>query len=277
MRPTWPSLKKHSTPRRNPWNTLVNASIKGGLGFCALISLLTTLGIIFVLAKETFAFLQVVPLWDFLLGTRWNPLLDPQSFGVLPLLSGTMLIMVGAALIALPLGLTTAIYLSEFAAPTTRSFIKPTLEILAGIPTIVYGYFALTFITPLLKHIFPSIEIFNALSGAIVVGIMILPMISSLCDDAFHAVPKGLKEGGYALGATSFEVIWQVIIPHASSRILAAFILALSRAIGETMAVTLAAGSNPQLALNPLESIQTMTAYIVQVSLGTLRPGASST
>ena len=229
---------------------------------------MTTITIIGILAKESFSFFQKVPLSDFLLGIRWEPLLEPKSFGVLPLLCGTGLVMVGSALIALPMGLFTAVYLSEYASDKGRSLIKPILEILAGIPTIVYGYFALTFITPILHKIFPSIEIFNALSASIVVGIMILPMVSSLCDDAFAATPKSLKEGGYALGATSFEVIFQVIMPYSSSRIFASFILALSRAIGETMAVTLAAGANPRFTLNPLESIQTMTAYIVQVSLG---------
>ena len=233
-----------------------------------MVSLLTTLTIIIILAKESFQFFQEVPLSDFLLGTRWEPFLEPKSFGVLPLLSGTLLIMVGAAAIALPMGLITAVFLSEYSSQKIRSIIKPILEILAGIPTIVYGHFALTFITPALKNVFPNIEIFNALSGSIVVGIMILPMVSSLCDDAFQATPKELKEGGYAMGATSFEVIGQVVIPYASSRILASFILALSRAIGETMAVTLAAGANPRFTFNPFESIQTMTAYIVQVSLG---------
>ncbi|MCO4794463.1 MAG: phosphate ABC transporter permease subunit PstC [Bacteriovoracaceae bacterium] len=231
-------------------------------------SILTTIGIILVLSTETIEFFgQVSPL-DFLFGTKWEPLLEPKSFGVLPLVSGTLMIMVGSGLIAIPIGLFTAVYLSEYSSFRTRQIIKPVLEILAGIPTIVYGYFALTFITPVLKNIFPDIEVFNALSGAIVVGIMILPMVSSLCDDAFQGVPRQLKDGGYALGATSFEVIGQVVIPAAASRIMAAFILALSRAIGETMAVTLAAGATPIFRVNPLESIQTMTAYIVQVSLG---------
>ena len=263
------NLKRHPiSSSKGLWNATKNNLIHGGLGLCTLISLLTTLVIIFILGKESFLFFQEVPLSDFLFGTRWEPLLEPKSFGVLPLLSGTLLIMVGSAAIALPMGLVTAIFLSEYASKKIRSIIKPILEILAGIPTIVYGHFALTFITPALRYIFPSIEIFNALSGSIVVGIMILPMVSSLCDDAFQATPKGLKEGGYALGATSCEVISQVVVPHASSRILASFILALSRAIGETMAVTLAAGANPRFTFSAFESIQTMTAYIVQVSLG---------
>ncbi len=238
------------------------------MGACALLSVLTTLGILIVLAKESLQFFSEVPVFEFLFGTRWEPLVEPKSFGVLPLVSGTLMIMLGSGVIAIPLGLLTAVYLSEFASKKTRSIIKPILEILAGIPTIVYGFFALTFITPLLKLIFPETEVFNALSGCIVVGIMILPMVSSLCDDAFHGISKSLKMGGFALGATSYEVVTQIQLPAAASRILAAFILALSRAIGETMAVTLASGANPRFTFNPLESIQTMTAYIVQVSLG---------
>jgi phosphate transport system permease protein len=187
---------------------------------------------------------------------------------VLPLVAGTMLIVVGAALVALPLGLGSAIYMSEYASQKTRNWLKPILEILAGIPTVVYGYFALTFITPILKSIIPQTQIFNAANGSIVVGIMVLPMVASLCDDALRAVPSSLREGGFALGATRMEVSTRVVLPGALSGVLASFILAASRAIGETMAVTLAAGATPKLTLNPLESIQTMTAYIVQVSLG---------
>ncbi len=246
----------------------IEYTVRGALGLCALVTLITTVGIILVLGSETIPFFKEVPITDFLFGTKWAPLLEPKSFGVLPLVTGTGLIMVGSAFIALPVGITTAVYLSEFSSQKMRSIIKPILEVLAGIPTIVYGYFALTFITPILKIIIPSTEVFNAASGAIVVGIMVLPMVASLCDDAFQSVPKALKEGGYALGATSYEVIGQVIVPHSASRILAAFILALSRAIGETMAVTLAAGANAQFSFNPLQSVQTMTAYIVQVSMG---------
>ncbi len=247
---------------------IIEFLVRGALGICALVTLITTIGIVLVLGSETIPFFEEVSITDFLFGTRWTPLLEPKSFGVLPLVSGTGMIMLGSAFIALPVGITTAVYLSEFSSLKMRAVIKPVLEVLAGIPTIVYGYFALTFITPILKIIFPQTEVFNAASGAIVVGIMVLPMVASLCDDAFQSVPKALKEGGYALGATSFEVIGQVIIPHSASRILAAFILALSRAIGETMAVTLASGANAQFTFSPLQSIQTMTAYIVQVSLG---------
>ena len=185
-----------------------------------------------------------------------------------PLVIGTMMIVIGSSLISIPIGLITAIFISEYASPLSKKILKPILEILAGIPTVVYGYFALTVITPFLKNIFPEIEVFNALSGSIVVGVMVLPMICSLCDDAFSDLPRSLKEGGYALGATSFEVITKITIPAALPRIISAFILAISRAIGETMAVVLAAGATPTMSTSPLSSIQTMTSYIVQVSLG---------
>jgi phosphate transport system permease protein len=248
-------------------------SIGGVLLFCTLISVLTTIGVVIVLASESADFFREVPLHEFLFGTRWTPLLEPRSFGVLPLVAGTLLIVVGAAFVALPLGLGSAIYMSEYASQKTRNWLKPILEILAGVPTVVYGYFALTFITPILKAILPQTQIFNAASGSIVVGIMVLPMVASLCDDALRAVPNSLREGGFALGATRMEVSTRVVLPGALSGVLAAFILAASRAIGETMAVTLAAGATPKLTLNPLESIQTMTAYIVQVSLGDTQQG----
>ena len=235
---------------------------------CSYLSILTTVLIIYILATESFQFFKQIPITDFLFGTHWEPLLEPKSFGVLPLLFGTLLIVIGSALISIPLGLIIAIYLSQYASSKARRIIKPILEILAGIPTVVYGYFALTFITPIIRIIFPEAEIFNALSGSIVVGIMILPMVASLCDDALQAVPKSLKQGGYELGTTSFEVIKGILIPSAFSGIISSFVLAVSRAFGETMAVTLAAGATPRFTINPLESIQTMTAYIVQVSLG---------
>lgn len=244
------------------------SAVRWLLLLCALVSVLTTVGIVGVLVRETVAFTQDVSPWKFLFGTRWTPLLEPRSFGVLPLVAGTALIVIGAGLVALPPGLATAIYLSEYASPRFRTAVKPALEILAGIPTVVYGYFALTTVTPFLARIFPSIQVFNAASGAIVVGIMILPMIASLCEDALSAVPDSLRRAGYALGATRGEVATQIVVPAALSGVSASFVLALSRALGETMAVTLAAGATPRMTLNPLESIQTMTAYIVQVSLG---------
>ncbi|MDB9867354.1 phosphate ABC transporter permease subunit PstC [Pseudomonadales bacterium] len=235
---------------------------------CALISVLTTVIVIGILAVETSSFFQQVSITDFLFGTEWRPMLEPKAYGILPLLGGTMLIVVGSSIVALPVGLVCAVYLSEYASDRARNIIKPVLEVLAGIPTVVYGYFAISFVTPGLRFVFDDVQIFNAASAAIVVGIMVLPMVASLCDDALRSVPLSLREGAYSVGATSYEVTARVVVPAALSGIFAAFVLAVSRAIGETMAVTLAAGATPNLTLNPLESIQTMTAYIVQVSLG---------
>lgn len=243
-------------------------SIRFWLVLSAAVSVITTLAIIFLLFRESFVFFQMVSPADFFLGTRWVPLIQPSSFGVLPLLWGTLQIAIGAAVIAIPLGLACAVYLSEYASENVRSIVKPILELLAGVPTVVYGYFALTTITPLLQSIFPQVQIFNSLSAAIVVGIMILPMIASLSDNALKSVPESLRAGAYALGATSFEVTTKVVVPASLSGIMASFLLAISRAVGETMAVSLAAGQTPNLNLNMFESIQTMTAYIVQVSLG---------
>jgi len=234
----------------------------------AAVSILTTLGIVFVLVKEAYLFFRQVSPLEFFTGTRWAPLFQPRSFGVIPLIVGTLMITVGAGLIAIPLGTLVGLYLSEYASLKVRAVVKPALEILAGIPTVVYGYFGVFFVTPLLRVFFPSVEVFNVASGAIVVGIMILPLVSSLCEDALSAVPRSLREGAYALGATKFEVGWRTVFPAALSGIMASFVLALSRAIGETMAVTLAAGMSPKLTFNPAESIQTMTAYIVQISRG---------
>jgi len=264
-----------SRPVKGSTSSLSPAQTRFGEGlleklffFCALLSVLTTVSVIGILAFETYNFFQKVPMLDFLTGTRWTPLLEPKHYGILPLISGTVLIVLGAALVALPVGVASAVYLSEYASERARNIIKPVLEILAGIPTVVYGFFALTFVTPLLSTIFPSISVFNAASGSIVVGIMVLPMVASLCDDALRSVPDALRQGAYSLGATSFEVSTRIVIPAGLSGIFASFVLAISRAIGETMAVTLAAGATPNLTMNPLESIQTMTAYIVQVSLG---------
>lgn len=243
-------------------------AIEKALFFCALASVLTTLGIVLVLIFETFSFFEEVSILDFLTSTKWAPTYRPQHFGVLPLINGTLMIAVGAGIIAIPLGIASAVYLSEYAGVKVRQIVKPVLEILAGIPTVVYGYFAISFITPLLREIVPDANIFNAASASIVVGIMILPMVSSLSEDAMRAVPRSLREGAYALGSTKFEVSTKIVVPAALSGILASFILAISRAVGETMAVTLAAGATPKLTLNFFESIQTMTAYIVQVSLG---------
>ncbi len=242
--------------------------------FCAFVSVLTTIGINLILLLESFLFFQEISFFEFFFTTRWAPLFEPRHFGILPLITGTLLVAFGALVVALPLGLGIAIFLSEYAGPKLRGIVKPILEILAGIPSVVYGYFALTTITPFLRDISESVEVFNAASAAIVVGVMVLPTVASICDDSLNAVPKALREGAFALGARKFEVIVQVVIPAAISGILASFILAFSRAIGETMAVTLAAGATPQVTLNPFDSIQTMTAYIAQVSLGDIPHGS---
>jgi len=244
--------------------------IAGVLFLCGLVSVLTTVGIVVVLVRESVGFFQEVPILEFLTGTEWSPLFagDQKSFGILPLVNGTLLVAAGSALIALPVGLAVAIYLSEYASERARRVIKPTLEVLAGIPTVVYGYFALTFITPIIQVFLPETNFYNAASASVVVGIMIVPMVSSLSEDALSAVPRSLRQAAYGVGATKFEVSTRVAVPAALSGIVASFILAISRAIGETMAVTLAAGATPKMTLSYLESIQTMTAYIVQVSLG---------
>ncbi len=249
-------------------------SIHGVLLLCALVSILTTLGIVWVLFEESFAFFRQVSVLDFLLGTVWEPI-HSQKFGVLPLVTGTLQVAVGGLLVAVPVGLATAIFLSEYASPLVRSLFKPVLEVLAGIPTVVYGYFALTFVTPfVLRPVFPDTEQFNAASAGIVVGIMTIPTIASICDDALQSVPSSLREGAYALAATRLEVAIRVVVPAALSGVIAAVLLALARAIGETMAVTIAAGMTPKLTLNPLESIQTMTGYMVQISKGDTPPGS---
>jgi phosphate transport system permease protein len=238
-----------------------------------LLSVATTLSVLVILGRESFHFFDLVTFKEFFFGRMWEPLIEPKSFGIRPLIIGTVMITLGATVIALPMGLFTAFYLSEMASTRIRNILKPALEILAGIPTVVFGYFALTTITPYLRVILPDLQIFNALSASIVVAIMILPMIASLCDDAFRALPQSLKEGGYALGATKNEVVWGVMLPACGGRVLAAVMLAMSRAAGETMAVTLAAGSSPNSSMNFLESVQTMTAFIVQVSLGDIQSG----
>ncbi|MFQ5679763.1 MAG: phosphate ABC transporter permease subunit PstC [Gemmatimonadota bacterium] len=254
---------------RAPRHRRLRERAVGGLLFlCGLLSVLTTVGIVVVLVTESAGFFREVPLVEFLTGTRWAPLYRDKAFGILPLLNGTLIIAAGSSVVALPVGLASALYLSEYASLGVRRALKPALEVLAGIPTVVYGYFALTFVTPAIRVFFPETSIYNAASAAVVVGIMILPMVSSLSEDALSAVPRSLREAAYGLGATPLEVSTRVVLPGALSGIAASFLLALSRAIGETMAVTLAAGATPRMTLNLLESIQTMTAYIVQVSLG---------
>ncbi|MED4599160.1 phosphate ABC transporter permease subunit PstC [Paenibacillus validus] len=244
------------------------------LAFFAVISIMTTVGIVLILIVESFGFFREVPFWEFISGIQWTPLFEPPQYGILPLISGTLLITLIASAVAIPIGLGSAIYLSEYAPAKVRNIVKPILEILAGIPTIVYGFFALTFVTPVLRFIIPQTEIFNALSAGIVVGIMIIPIISSLSEDAMVAVPTALRNGAYALGSTRLEVALKIVVPAAFSGIVASFVLGLSRAIGETMIVTLAAGNMAVMAYNPLQSLQTLTAYIVSVSSGDTRYGS---
>ncbi len=260
--------------------------IFGLLWLCAVVSIGITAAIIFVLVSESIiglgnnvAFFQQVSLWNFLTDTEWAPQYGEGQFGILPLLAGTMWVTGIAAVIGLPIGLASAIYLSEYASPKARSVIKPLLEILAGIPTVVYGYFALIFITPLLIRPFGGflgieVNTFNALSGGIVVGIMIIPMVTSLSEDVLRAVPRGLREAGYALGATRFDVSVKIVLPAALSGILASFLLAVSRALGETMAVTIAVGVQPRLTWNPFDTMCTMTANIASMASGESSTGS---
>lgn len=235
----------------------------------ALVSVLATVGIVFTLIFETFEFFRRVPFFDYILGTEWLPFSGTSpSYGVLPLIAGTLKVTGIAIVVAVPLGLAAAIYLSEYATENVRRVVKPVLEVLAGVPTIVYGFFALTFVTPLLQEIIPGLKIFNAISPGIVVGIMILPTIASLSEDAMSSVPRSMREGALALGSTKLEVALKVVLPAALSGILASVVLGISRAIGETMIVSLAGGSTPKLDGQITDSIQTMTAYIVQVSTG---------
>lgn len=240
----------------------------------AFISVITTLGIVLSLIFETFDFFKEVSLWKFLTDTKWTPLFKSAQFGIWVLISATVLTSAIAIIVALPLGLLAAVCLSEYATPRVRSLLKPALEILAGVPTVVYGYFALLFVTPFLQLLIPGLQGFNALSAGIVVGISIVPLIASLSEDAIYAVPRSLRDGAYALGATKRETIISVVLPAALSGIVASVILAVSRAIGETMIVALAAGQNPTLGLNPFVPVMTMTAFIVQVSLGDTPAGS---
>ena len=244
------------------------------LRFSALISIITTIGIISILGINSVPFFREVGFIEFFTGLEWTPLFIPQNFGVSPLVNGTFLVAFIAAITALVFGLGSAFYLSEYASRKFRRIIKPFLEILAGIPTVVYGYFALTFVTPVIQFIFPETIIFNALSAGLVMGIMIIPMVSTLSEDAMNAVPSSLREAAYGLGAKKYQVAIKVIFPSAISGIVASFILAISRAIGETMIVSLAAGGKPALTINPLDAIQTMTAYIVTVSQGETPQGS---
>ena len=256
--------------RRKPH--IGESAIQAFLFFCGVISIFTTIGIVYELGKEAMLFFSTpeVSLLEFFTGTTWQPKID--EFGIWPLLNSTMMTTTIAMLIALPLGLAVAIYLSEYATPRARSLLKPTLEILAGIPTVVYGYFALMFMTPVLRSIFGQdiVEIYNTASAGIVMGILILPLVTSMSEDALSAVPRSLREAAYGLGATRIEVALQVVVPAAISGIAAAIIVGISRAIGETMIVAVAAGAGPNLTLNPFKAAETMTGHIVRISGGDL-------
>jgi len=240
---------------------------------CGVVSVLTTLGIIWILVSEAIVFFDKVSIVEFLTGDQWTPLFADKHFGILPLLLGTILTSGIAILVALPFGLTIAVYLNEYAPKRLRTFVKPLLEILAAVPTVVYGYFALTFVTPLMQQFMPNLSGFNALSPGIVMGIMIIPLISSLSEDALYAVPKSLREASYGMGATRFQTTFRVLVPAALSGITVSVLLAISRAMGETMIVAIAAGQQPRLTLDPTVPIETITTYIVQVSMGDVERG----
>ena len=249
------------------------AAIKVSLLVAALVSVATTVGIVISLIPPTMRFFERIGVWDFLTGRDWSPLFEPPSYGVLPLIAGTLVTTAIAIAVAVPLGLAAAIYLSEYARPRIRATFKPVLEVLAGIPTVVYGFFALSFVTPLLRDYWPGgsgPEIFNALSAGLVMGVMIIPTVASLSEDAMAAVPHALREGAYALGSTKRIVALRVVVPAALSGIVAAVVLAISRAVGETMIVAIAAGLQPQFTFNPFQAMQTMTAYIAAAGSGDL-------
>ena len=243
------------------------------LFLAAFSSVATTVAILYILINESSLFFQQVPLIDFLTGTKWTPMFTNPKYGILPLLSGTLVSSAVALLVAIPLGTIAAIYLSEFATSRVREILKPALELLAAIPTVVYGYFALLYVTPWLQTIFPNLPGFNILSAGLVMGLMIMPFISSISEDAMSAVPVGLKEGSYAMGATKLQTALKVVFPAAISGISSSYILGTSRAVGETMIMAIAAGLRPNLTWNPLDQAATITAYIVQVSLGDLPHG----
>lgn len=254
--------------RRSSSRKVKERIIETALFLSALSSVLITIGIVVVLSYESFGFFKEISLREFFTETQWTPLFAEPKFGILPLVSGTLLTTAIALIVALPLGLTVTVYLSEYAPYRVREVIKPILELLAAVPTVVYGYFALLFLTPILQKFIPDLSGFNALSPGLIMGIMIIPYVSSVSEDAMKAVPMHIREGSYAMGATKLQTAFKVVIPSAFSGIAAAFIIGISRAIGETMVVAIAAGGMPNLTANPLEPVQTLTAYIVQVSLG---------
>lgn len=274
MTTTLPPLDSTLWRSKRGASELVEQGVKILFGLFAIISVVTTIGIVLTLIFETLAFFSQVPLWKFLTDTEWTPRFGEGRFGIGVLVSGTIVTSLIAIIVALPIGLMAAIFLSEYATPRVRSILKPALEILAGVPTVVYGYFALLFVTPILRSFIPGLGVFNALSAGMVIGIAIIPLVSSLSEDAIFSVPRSLREGAYALGATKRETIIGTVIPAALSGIVASFILAASRAIGETMIVAIAAGQQPRLAFDPFSSVMTMTTYIVQASLGDTPAGS---
>ena len=258
-------------PPRKRWGEAV---IKGILALCALVSVATTLGIVVALFLPAFQFFQEVNFLDYITGTEWAPLFLQANFGVIPLIAGTLSVTFWACLVAIPFGLGAAIFLSEYARPRTRKVLKPALELLAGIPTVVFGYFALTFVTPLLRDLGVHVEIFNALSAGLVMGVMIIPTVASLSEDAMMAVPRDLRDGAYALGSNKLQVSTRIVVPAAVSGIVAAFVLGISRAIGETMIALLAAGQQPNLTFDPRQAVETMAAFIAATGAGDVPTGS---
>lgn len=265
-----PVARRLTTSKKRYGETLIRLALMA----CAAVSVVTTIGIVFALLEPTLEFFGEVSPGEFFTGTDWSPLFSPSSFGVLPLLIGTLSTTFWACLVALPFGLGAAIYMSEYARPRTRQWLKPSLEVLAGIPTVVYGYFALTFVTPLLQDIGLPVEVFNALAAGLVMGVMVLPTVASLSDDAMTAVPMALREGAYGLGASKLQVSTRVVVPAALSGIVASFVLGISRAVGETMIVLIAAGAQPTVTFNPYEAVQTMAAYIAATGIGDVPTGS---
>jgi phosphate transport system permease protein len=259
--------------KKNRINRIKERGIEGVLLLSALSSIFITLSIVFILFYEAFGFFKDISIFEFLTGRQWTPLFAQPKFGILPLVTGTLLVTAIAVMVALPVGLIVAVYLSEYAPFKIKEVAKPILELLAAVPTVVYGYFALLFLTPILQKFIPNLSGFNALSPGFIMGIMIIPYVSSVSEDAMKAVPMYIREGSYAMGATKFQTAFKVVIPSAFSGIAAAFIIGVSRAIGETMVVAIAAGMMPNLTLNPIEPIQTLTAYIVGISLGDVPHG----
>ncbi|MDO8520004.1 MAG: phosphate ABC transporter permease subunit PstC [Deltaproteobacteria bacterium] len=260
--------------KNSPLHRFRERVIEGILFLAALSSVAITAGIVWILISESFQFFRHVSLFDFLTDTQWTPLFTDAHYGIMPLIFGTLGTTLIALLVAIPVGTVTAIFLSEYAPHVLKEIVKPILELLSAVPTVVYGYFALLFVTPLLQKIFPTLSGFSMLSAGLVMGVMIIPYVSSLSEDAMRAVPMHIREGAYAMGSTRFHAAVRVIFPSALSGITAAYVLAVSRAIGETMVVAIAAGMQPNMTLNPLEPAETITAYIVQVSLGDLPHGS---